>query len=147
MDWNLNRDAENVARLCAGRRAEGSSRAALCRRASSVGRRLTPPGSYDHCGHMMMTSISELKARLSAFLDIVRQGDEVLVTDRGRVIARLSPVSGGLIADSRRDALIRSGRIRPPTTPLSKAFWKAPRTKDGKGRSLAALLAERREGW
>ncbi|MFI5312233.1 MAG: type II toxin-antitoxin system Phd/YefM family antitoxin, partial [Gemmatimonadales bacterium] len=33
---------------------------------------------------MKTASISELKARLSAFLDIVREGDEVLVTDRGR---------------------------------------------------------------
>ena len=64
---------------------------------------------------MTTTSISELKARLSAYLDAVRQGDEVLVTDRGRVIARLSPVTGDLLEESRRELLIRSGRVRPPT--------------------------------
>jgi prevent-host-death family protein len=94
-----------------------------------------------------MTSISELKARLSAYLDIVRQGDEVLVTDRGRVIARLAPVSGKLGDDRRRDALIRSGRIRPATGRLPKSFWSAPHPGDAQGRSLSALLDERAEGW
>lgn len=96
---------------------------------------------------MTTTSISELKARLSAYLDAVRQGDEVLVTDRGRVIARLSPVTGDLLEESRRESLIRSGRLRPPTTALPKTFWAAPHPKDTQGQSLAALLADRSESW
>lgn len=96
---------------------------------------------------MTTTSISELKARLSAYLDMVRQGDEVLVTDRGRVIARLAPVKGKLLDESRREVLIRSGRVRPPTAALPRGFFKAPRPKDSMGLSLAALLEERREGW
>lgn len=96
---------------------------------------------------MTTTSISELKARLSAYLAAVRQGDEVLVTDRGRVIARLAPVTGNLLEESRRELLLRSGRIRPPTTALPKNFWNARRPRDAEGRSLAALLAERSEGW
>lgn len=96
---------------------------------------------------MTKTSISDLKARLSAYLDIVRQGDEVLVTDRGRVIARLSPVSGELLEDSRREALVRSGRLTPPTAALPKEFWQAPHPEDPHGRSLAMLLADRGEGW
>lgn len=96
---------------------------------------------------MTKTSISKLKARLSAYIAIVRQGDEVLVTDRGRVVARLAPVTGGALGDSRRDLLVRSGRMRPPTAKLPKNFLKARRPKDAKGRSLAALLQERREGW
>ena len=96
---------------------------------------------------MKTTSISQLKARLSAYLDIVRRGDEVLVTDRGRVIARLAPVTGDHLDQSRRVELIRSGRVRPPTAALPKGFWKMPRPRDAEGRSLAALLEERREGW
>lgn len=96
---------------------------------------------------MTKTSISELKARLSAYLDIVRQGDEVLVTDRGRVIARLSPVSGELQAESRRELLIRGGRVTPPVRVLPKDFWKGKHPRDAKGHSLDALLAERSEGW
>lgn len=93
------------------------------------------------------TSISELKARLSAFLDIVRQGNEVLVTDRGRLIARLVPVKGGQHEESRRDLLVRTGRLRAPLAALPKDFWKRARPVDPKGRSLAALLDERDSGW
>ncbi len=96
---------------------------------------------------MTTTSISELKARLSAYLDLVRQGDEVLVTDRGRVIARLSPVTGDLQEESRRELLLRSGRVTPPTHGLPKNFWKSGHPGDAQGRSLELLLAERGEGW
>jgi prevent-host-death family protein len=92
-------------------------------------------------------SISELKARLSAYLDIVRRGGEVLVTDRGRPIARLAPVEGARRAESRRDLLVRSGQLRPPTTKLPRDFWTSRRPLDPEGRSVSALLEERAEGW
>lgn len=96
---------------------------------------------------MTTTSISQLKARLSTYLDIVRQGEEVVVTDRGRAIARLVPVTGKVLEESRREMLIRAGRIRPPVAALPGNFWTAPRVSDPGGRSLAALLEERGEGW
>jgi prevent-host-death family protein len=95
---------------------------------------------------MTRASISELKARLSAFLDIVRQGEEVLVTDRGRLIARLVPVGGDAREEGRRDQLLRSGRLRAPKASLPADFWERPHPADPAGRSLAALLAERGEG-
>ena len=95
---------------------------------------------------MTRTSITDLKARLSAFLDIVRHGEEVLVTDRGRPVARISPVVGNVREQSRREQLIRDGRLRPPTARLPKTFWTQKRPADPKGRSLAALLDERGEG-
>jgi prevent-host-death family protein len=95
---------------------------------------------------MTTTSISELKARLSAYLDLVRAGDEVLVTDRGRVIARLVPVGGEAQEDSRRELLVRTGQLQLPRSPLPRNFRKARRPADAKGRSLAALLEERAEG-
>lgn len=96
---------------------------------------------------MKTASISELKARLSAFLDIVRQGDEVIVTDRGRVIARIAPVTGTLSDASRRDLLLRTGRLRAPEASLPKDFWKREHPADPDGRSLAVLLSERSQGW
>lgn len=95
---------------------------------------------------MTRVSISELKARLSAFLDIVRHGEDVLITDRGRLIARLTPVRGEELGESRRDILLRSGQLRPPSAPLPAGFWTRPRPRDPKGRSLTALLDERSEG-
>lgn len=102
----------------------------------------------DYYGQMIKTaSVSALKARLSAFLAIVRRGDEVLVTDRGRPIARLAPVIGAESVEGRREEMIRTGRLRAPTSKLPKGFWERKRPGDPKGKGLAALLAERESGW
>jgi len=95
---------------------------------------------------MTRVSISDLKARLSAFIDIVRNGDEVLVTDRGRPVARLVPVRGDEQADGQREQLIRSGRLRAPSAMLAPDFWTRPRAADTHGRALAMLLEERDSG-
>jgi len=91
-------------------------------------------------------SVTELKARLSAFLDIIRRGDEVLVTDRGRPIARLAPVTGARSVEGRREELLRTGRMRSPRAKLPKDFWERKRPDDPKSRGLAAILAERESG-
>lgn len=95
---------------------------------------------------MLTTSIADLKARLSAFIDLVRNGDEVLVTDRGRPIARLMPVRGAAQESSQRELLIRNGRLRVPIAPLAPDFWTRPRALDTEGRSLQVLLEERDSG-
>ena len=53
--------------------------------------------------------IRELKARLSEYLRLARGGRRIVVTDRGREIAALGPVS-----DERRtlESLIASGNLR-----------------------------------
>lgn len=93
------------------------------------------------------TSISVLKAKLSEFLDIVRRGEEVLVTDRGRAIARLAPVIGSSSLEGRREELIRTGRMREPRAKLPRDFLDRKRPADPKGKGIAALLADRESGW
>jgi prevent-host-death family protein len=95
---------------------------------------------------MTRAPIAELKAKLSYYLDRVRHGQEIVVTDRGRPIARISPIRGAEGEESRRDELVRTGRLRPPLKAPDKAFWKLPRPKDPTGRGLELLLDERREG-
>ena len=95
---------------------------------------------------MTTVSISELKARLSAFIDIVRDGDEVLVTDRGRPIARLVPIRHAEQEEGRREMLLRSGRLRGPTAALAGDFFTRARSADVQGHSLATLLDERADG-
>ncbi len=101
----------------------------------------------DHNGQMKTVAITELKARLSAYLDRVRLGEELGVTDRGRLIARLAPVEGAAHAESRRDLLLRTGQLKGPTAALPRDWSKRARPADAKGRSLSALLEERSEGW
>ncbi|MGQ0643209.1 MAG: type II toxin-antitoxin system Phd/YefM family antitoxin [Gemmatimonadaceae bacterium] len=95
---------------------------------------------------MKTASISALKARLSEFLDAVRDGQDVLVTDRGRPIARITAVRDRQQRDARRDLLIRTGRLRPPQRRMPRDFYSRELPADPKGRTLAALLEERREG-
>ncbi len=95
---------------------------------------------------MRRASISKLKAKLSQYLDAVRGGEEILVTDRGRPVARLAPLHGAEEERSHRDWLLRTGRLRPPRRPLPPEFWDVPRPSDPEGRSLFALLEEREEG-
>ena len=57
----------------------------------------------------MEVGIRELRAHLSRYLDQVREGEEIVVTDRGTPIARISPTNGR----SRIDELIAAGIITP----------------------------------
>jgi prevent-host-death family protein len=44
---------------------------------------------------MKTASISEAKNRLSAYIDPVRRGETVQITDRGNPVARLVPLEAG----------------------------------------------------
>jgi prevent-host-death family protein len=57
--------------------------------------------------------VKELRADLSAWLRRVGEGLEVVVTDRGTPVARLSPYG----APSGLDRLIAEGRVRLPSAP------------------------------
>lgn len=95
---------------------------------------------------MKFASVSVLKAKLSQYLDAVKRGEEVLVTDRGEIVAKLSPVRGARGRASRMSQLVKSGRILPSKSDLPADFWERERPVDKTGRALAALLEEREEG-
>jgi len=94
----------------------------------------------------MKASISILKARLSQYLAAVKAGEEVIVTERGRPVARITAVSPDGVPEGRLARLVREGRVRPPTeTAASGQRGDAP-PPDPEGRSLQLLLDERAEG-
>lgn len=64
--------------------------------------------------------IRELKTRLSEYVDRARAGETVVVTDRGRPVAELRPISGRTSLEALIDAgLATRGRPkRPAPTPL-----------------------------
>lgn len=92
-------------------------------------------------------SIGRLKARLSEYLRRVRSGDAVVVTNRGRPVARLVGLDGESATEGRVAELVRSGLARRPAAVLDPAFLDAPRPSDPEGRSLESVLEERAEGW
>ena len=91
-------------------------------------------------------SISILKAQLSRYLDSVKAGEEIIVTERGRPVARLSPIEHSEDPSGRVAQLVREGKLRPPSHVLPDGFGKACRLSDPQGRGLDVLLEERREG-
>ncbi|MEA2932011.1 MAG: hypothetical protein QOI56_796 [Actinomycetota bacterium] len=84
---------------------------------------------------MAEVGIRELRDHLSRYLERVQAGEEVVVTDRGRAIARVLPMAG----ERPIDRLIREGRI----TPASQRRRSLPnplKTKD----TASDLVAEQR---
>ena len=97
---------------------------------------------------MKPAKVSELKAGLSKYLARVKRGEEVVVTERGRAIAKLVPIPPDeapemeRMRDLERRGIVTihgTGRIPP-------GFWDMPRLDDPEGLVLKALLEEREEG-
>ncbi|MEY2427071.1 MAG: hypothetical protein QOI61_2643 [Actinomycetota bacterium] len=86
----------------------------------------------------METGIRDLRNNLSKYLDRVKAGEEIVVTDHGRPIAKLVPTTG----ESVLDRLIREGRVTPPERPKRPSASYGPRIK-AKG-TVSDLVDEQR---
>lgn len=97
---------------------------------------------------MKRASITEAKNRLSALLERVRQGETIVIEDRGVPVARLESVLSQAdgAAEGRLARLDRQGLIRRPTAPPPKRVLATPPPRPRGGARLSeALLAERSE--
>ena len=94
---------------------------------------------------MRTTGVTELKASLSEALARVKAGEEILVTEHGRPIAKIVPLPSAA-PEAATDELVRAGILRAPEGVLDDEFWRLPRPVDAGGLSLRALLDERRSG-
>ncbi len=96
---------------------------------------------------MKIAAVAQLKASLSKYLAEAKNGREVLVTERGKPIAKLVPLNRDPTAfPPHLLELERAGAVRLGTGRLPADFWKFPRPRDAKACALKALLAEREEG-
>ena len=95
---------------------------------------------------MKTASVSELKAKLSAYLDAVKAGQEIVVTDRGLPVARISGIPAAEQIESRMARLAAAGMIRLGSDKLPESFWRADRPEDPDGLSLRFVLEERSVG-
>lgn len=77
---------------------------------------------------MTQIGVRELKNRLSEYLRLVRAGERVQITDRGKVVAELRPppMPGGDAAAGLA-ALEQRGLIRPPEKPGRMRYRRMPR--------------------
>ncbi|MGH7700609.1 MAG: type II toxin-antitoxin system Phd/YefM family antitoxin [Gemmatimonadales bacterium] len=96
-----------------------------------------------------MTTISQLKARLSAYLKKVRAGQSILILDRDEPVARLERVGPGDqgpgAGDDRLNRLERAGLLRRATRPLSIEALRAGAPRPTAS-VVEALLEDRRRG-
>lgn len=96
---------------------------------------------------MKSASVSKLKATLSACLAWVKAGEEVVVTERGKPIAKLVPLApDDTMRTSHLTELERAGLVKIGAEQLPQDFWTLPRPKDAQGAGLQALLDERETG-
>ena len=79
----------------------------------------------------------DLKNNLSRYLEQVEGGVEVVVTDRGRPIARLSGIDD--VVRDKLSALIDAGLVRPPTSKVRQR--PIPLASNG---SVSELVTEQR---
>lgn len=83
----------------------------------------------------MEVGVRELRDNLSRYLDRVREGEELVVTDRGHAIARVLPIG----AERALDRLIAEGLVTPARRPKESA-GKPLKTKG----TVSDLIAEQR---
>lgn len=98
-------------------------------------------------GHMKRASVSEAKNGLSGLLSEVRRGEAVLITHRGRPVARIEPCHvGGPGADHAVADLVSRGVAVPPRTPLDvERFLGVPPARlTGSTGASEIVVAERR---
>lgn len=81
--------------------------------------------------------VRDVKNHLSAYLARVRDGEEIVITDRGRPVARLTSVEPEV---DRLQALIEQGVLKPPTALRSLPS----RRVRAKGTISELVAAERR---
>jgi prevent-host-death family protein len=87
---------------------------------------------------MRTAKISELKAKLSAHIEFVKNGEEVLIFDRNTPVARLVPAGPVDEYDERERRLIAKGILTPPKM-ARPAGYKLPAPK---GRMISDEVME-----
>ena len=96
---------------------------------------------------MEAAGVAELKAKLSGYLERVKAGEEIIVTERGKAIARVVPFTRSGPTPAEYEEMVRAGIIRPAKEDkLPPDFWEGPWIEDPGDRMLKALLEDREEG-
>ena len=95
---------------------------------------------------MKTAAVSKLKAYLSDYLNQVKAGTEVLITDRGKPVARLVPILRTKPARESVTRMEKQGLIKLGSGRLPRDFWTMPRAEDPQGLVLKALIEEREGG-
>jgi antitoxin (DNA-binding transcriptional repressor) of toxin-antitoxin stability system len=94
---------------------------------------------------MRTVNVTELQTNLIAWLERVRAGEEVLVSDLDRPIARLLPVEISDEVEAVELEMAAAGLVRLPTEELPESFWEMEAPVVAMDDIVAAVRAERDE--
>lgn len=95
---------------------------------------------------MTAVNIAELKNNLSSYLETVKRGEEIVIRDRNRAIARIVPINNLNDYTAEEAELIASGVLRlPEDDRLPEAFLKKKLTPVKAGKVLEIIRDERDE--
>lgn len=105
---------------------------------------LDGPPAYIFCTSLCTlrvvdVSVSNLRAHLSDWLDRVRDGEDVVVTDRGTPVARIVRVTASDLLEN----LEKEGLLARPTSPERPRAGDVPRVKAK--RSVAQRVSSQRD--
>lgn len=103
------------------------------------------PGEDGYDSHIEVqpvrsTNIADLRNRLTQYLQEVRAGEEIIVRDRQRPIAKLIPFT---VEEDGEAMLVASGLMRKGSKPLPRSFWSARRPRVPRRAAVAAVRADR----
>lgn len=94
---------------------------------------------------MQTVTVSDLQNNLRAYLEQVLRGEELLVEDQNRPIARLMPLGGGGDLDEEEIKLVRAGLLRLPLQAKTDDFCSLPAPEVPLDSILSAVQAARDE--
>lgn len=92
---------------------------------------------------MRSANIAQLRDRLTQYLREVRAGEEIIVRDRQRPIAKIVPIAPDADADD--EELVAGGLMRKATRDLPAAFWRTKRSAVTARVAAAAVSDDRAE--
>lgn len=93
---------------------------------------------------MKILSVSELKTHLSKNLRLIKSGERLLITERGKPVAEVGPPP--VPEDLALRRLYEAGLLRLGRQKLSADFWNRSRPTDPSDSVRRAILEEREEG-
>lgn len=94
---------------------------------------------------MQTVNIADLKNNLSAWLEQVKNGEELVVKDRNTPIARLMPLAAGEDLDAEEESLVAAGLMRLPLDEKTDDFLDFDAPEVSLDAIRAAIRAERDE--
>ncbi len=95
---------------------------------------------------MKTANIAELKNRLSNYLADVKRGEEILISDRNKPIAKIVPLQNTGDFSAEELALASAGILRlPENQNLPESFWKEKRPNLNGETAIKAVIDERNE--